>query len=447
MADICEECKDVLPQIHDNAALDAMEAKALQECHCFCLHVLQKAGAEIGGWTPLRLAAHLNHAKCVKLLIDAGADVNYAGSWTPTALNEAAEVGHIECTEILIAAGADVNRGAMSSAISLNRKEIAELLIKSGADVKTEHLAAAIWSRSKDCVDLLLASGASVNSTDESTYPPIIHATRHFRYEGCVETLVNAGADVNVKGCDGITPLMYAAERAQDETVGVLIKAGADVNEEDDVGMNPLLRAVMGQSRRCVERLIEAGAAVNAVTEFIGMPNSALAQASETNADLVNLLIESGGDVNIPSSAGGIVAFSSSCTIASARKLLKAGAKVNVCNRDGINTLKRYIAHNSRAPDKDICMLLFAAGDLIGGSTFRASCDYFSHKIQQVQVPEFLLREDLIFSLKHLCRQAIRKHLLSLDPHQHLFGRVPRLGLPDVLCKYIVYNIALEEND
>ena len=32
--------------------------------------------------------------------------------------------------------------------------------------------------------------------------------------------------------------------------------------------------------------------------------------------------------------------------------------------------------------------------------------------------------------LKHICREAIRKHLLNLDPHTHLFGRVPRLGLP-----------------
>ena len=53
--------------------------------------------------------------------------------------------------------------------------------------------------------------------------------------------------------------------------------------------------------------------------------------------------------------------------------------------------------------------------------------------------------------LKHICRQVIRKHLLELDPHQHLFGRVPRFGLPNALNKYLMFNVSLEtdkqEND
>ena len=46
--------------------------------------------------------------------------------------------------------------------------------------------------------------------------------------------------------------------------------------------------------------------------------------------------------------------------------------------------------------------------------------------------------------LAHLCRQAIRKHLIELDPHENLFSRIPKLGLPAVPNKYLLYNVSLD---
>ena len=215
MSEICDECRKVLPKIEDTAAMDAMKARALKSCHCMCLHVLQTAGAAVRGWTPLRLAAHLNHVECMKSLIEAGADVK-----------------------------SDV----LSRALLNNHKTIAELLIKSGADVTDGSLGTAVEQGHKECVDLLLSSRANVNN-DGHSYPPLIIATRNFRYEGCVETLISAGADVSSRGCDGITNLMYSAERGDERMVDALIKAGANVNDLDDVGMNPLMRAIMGKKK------------------------------------------------------------------------------------------------------------------------------------------------------------------------------------------------------
>ena len=99
----------------------------------------------------------------------------------------------------------------------------------------------------------------------------------------------------------GITNLMYAAERDDERMIDGLIRAGANVNDLDDVGMNPLMRAIMGKNKICVQLLIEAGADVNMTTELKlkVMPNSALAQASETSAD-VNVTTEF---IEIPRSA------------------------------------------------------------------------------------------------------------------------------------------------
>ena len=277
-----------------------------------------------------------------------------------------------------------------------------------------------------------------------------------------MESLISAGADVNSRGCDGITNLMYAADRGDEKMVETLIKAGANVNDLDDVGMNPLMRAIVGKNKTCVQLLIEAGADVNMTKNFIEIPDSALAEESETSAELVKLLIEVGADMNIPSVKGGILAFGSHVTVNSARVLLRAGAKINVFTDNNINTLKRIIAQNIPptlsgevyvfiaenglpAQKEDVCMLLFAAGETMDGTNVQ-QIDYFgSGKMEQVPIPDFLLFKDLGFCLKHLCREAIRKHLISLDPHTHLFGRIPRLGLPGALKEYLMYDMSLDD--
>ena len=47
-------------------------------------------------------------------------------------------------------------------------------------------------------------------------------------------------------------------------------------------------------------------------------------------------------------------------------------------------------------------------------------------------------------SLKRQCRLTIRGHLLDLDLHENLFNRVLRLGLPQRLARYLLYNVSLD---
>ena len=49
-------------------------------------------------------------------------------------------------------------------------------------------------------------------------------------------------------------------------------------------------------------------------------------------------------------------------------------------------------------------------------------------------------------SLKHLCRQCIRKHLLQMSP-VNLFVWVPQLGLPTLLQEYLLCNVSLDDNE
>lgn len=60
--------------------------------------------------TPLHVAASLGSASCMKLLLDAGADVRAAfGPGRATALHLAAVDGHAECASLLLEHGAHID--------------------------------------------------------------------------------------------------------------------------------------------------------------------------------------------------------------------------------------------------------------------------------------------------------------------------------------------------
>ena len=86
--------------------------------------------------------------------------------------------------------------------------------------------------------------------------------------------------------------------------------------------------------------------------------------------------------------------------------------------------------------DAYICLLLFASGEMVN-----------TEQIEEIKnsghafVISRCFEDDL--DLKHLCREAIRKHLTNLDPHRHLFGRITQLGLPKAIVEYLLYDVSL----
>lgn len=123
--------------------------------------------------TLLCMAALYGYTDAVKILIEAGADVNVKNdddlSFSP--LMEAASGKHIEIMRVLIAAGADMN--AMSHGLTAlawatgntsKNIEAMTVLIDAGADIHagdTTPLTLATNMGSKQSVDLLKAAGAT----------------------------------------------------------------------------------------------------------------------------------------------------------------------------------------------------------------------------------------------------------------------------------------------
>ena len=61
-------------------------------------------------WTPLNCAAHHGHEKVVRVLIEAGAEVNPGGKQPTTPLLLAAQEGHLNVVKVLLDHRADIGK-------------------------------------------------------------------------------------------------------------------------------------------------------------------------------------------------------------------------------------------------------------------------------------------------------------------------------------------------
>ena len=120
------------------------------------------------------LAVEKGDKELVKILLEAGADVEAVGTFDRTPLARACDGNAVEIMQILLDKGADINKKravdggtVLMSAAANGRTEAVKLLLKKGADVNikdgrgfTALTYAKIWKR-KDVIDLLRAHGAT----------------------------------------------------------------------------------------------------------------------------------------------------------------------------------------------------------------------------------------------------------------------------------------------
>ena len=96
-----------------------------------------------GGRHLMHIAATAGQTACLKVLIDAGADVNEGGGWSNAEpLEAAAWAGYPDAVKLLIEHGADVNAScdtghtALWYAAITGRREVVDILLKAGAKVE-----------------------------------------------------------------------------------------------------------------------------------------------------------------------------------------------------------------------------------------------------------------------------------------------------------------------
>ena len=177
-----------------------------------------------------------NGNEVVKVLVDAGADVNarFTGLHTETPLHWAASSDDVAVLDALLDAGADIEaRGAvigggtaMADATAFAQWQAARRLLERGART-TLWEAAALGLL--DRVDGYFNQQPSP-STDDAT--AALWGACHGGHRDVAEYLQERGADVNWVGWDQLTPLDTAQRGHFDELVGWLRSVGAKSADE-----------------------------------------------------------------------------------------------------------------------------------------------------------------------------------------------------------------------
>ena len=192
-----------------------------------------------------------------------------------------------------------------------------------------------------------------VDALNEIENTPFLEAIRK-KHKPIIECLLAHGASVNGPVGAWRTPLQLACLVGKADIVSLLLEHGADVDGfSAHVRQTPLTEACGSNTKLDITRLlIDAGADLNGVGGDIAPLHHA---AFNGNTEAVELLIQSGADVNILSSRGyGLPAGSTPLHFAAVRdsldcinSLLAAGADSNIANSEGRTPLHLVALHSS----------------------------------------------------------------------------------------------------
>jgi ankyrin repeat protein len=297
------------------------------------------------GETALHTCAHTGNVDAAKALLARGAKVDAGDNWRgQTPLMWAAAQGHAAMVRVLVEAGADVN--ARSTVVTWERQRTAEPRDKWLPPGGFTALLLAARAGCVDCVTVLAKSGSNINEIDPESHSALVLALMNGEFD-VAGALIDAGIDVNIADNVGRTGL-YAAVDAHTmpssnrpapkeadstlssmEIIQKLLAHGANVNAAlraalpyrtkldrggDGVlgaGTTPLLRAAKAGDTPVIKILLDKGANPKAATRngvngIMMAANVATREEDMTGRnktpkdaiETITLLIAAGTDVN-----------------------------------------------------------------------------------------------------------------------------------------------------
>lgn len=207
--------------------------------------------------TPLSHAAQRDSADLVRVLINAGAVVDFRMANGHTALMSAAMTDATFAAKALLAAGANPDlepakkikiagwtpSTPLTCAARENSSEVAKLLIEAKVRVDVAdgkgNTSLKLFARNgnDELVEALLAAGADPELTDNEGWGPLVSAA-YRQHSSTVRLLLAAGSkpDIQTTCLVGFTPLIAAAKSGQADIVESLLGAGADVDLKNLAG-------------------------------------------------------------------------------------------------------------------------------------------------------------------------------------------------------------------
>ncbi|XP_069961040.1 26S proteasome non-ATPase regulatory subunit 10-like [Cherax quadricarinatus] len=171
--------------------------------HIDCVKILLAATdpncQDDDGWTPLHCAASRNHSGVLQVLLnDSRCDPSLPSKVTGrTALHIAVVKGYDDCVKMLLDAGADVNcqddagQTPLYYAVRKNNIDIVQMLLNnSRCDPRNKDLTIAAEEGNVDIVKTLLHAGADPNFSEYNGWTPL-HCALKNNHAGVVQVLLN----------------------------------------------------------------------------------------------------------------------------------------------------------------------------------------------------------------------------------------------------------------
>ncbi|KAI3452611.1 hypothetical protein Pfo_009275 [Paulownia fortunei] len=232
-------------------------------------------------YRPIHLAARLGLATILRLLINAGCNLNSRTGSGETALMICARHKQEECLKLLASAGSDFGWSNMSNQCAMS-------------------IAGSVrWTLGfQQAVLDMIRAGKIARSSNPEIFSSLLFVTRANDVEALKKLIKQPDMNLNEKDESGFSAVMVAAAAGHVETFRLLVNAGADVETHNKYGETAISLAQANQNSDAFAKVLSAYVYTKGNSNCSG--SSALHRAARlSNLDLVRELANEGYDVNV----------------------------------------------------------------------------------------------------------------------------------------------------